>query len=135
MERTLFIVKPDAVERNLTGYIISQIEEGGLRIIALRMTRLSPEEAGRFYGVHKSKPFYEKLVSYMTSGRCVAAVAEGTEAIERVRTMCGATNPAEADEGTIRASFGLDLTRNSVHASDSPATAKVEVGFFFPDLD
>ena len=135
MERTLFIVKPDAVERNLIGKILAMIEDGGLRIAALKMTRLSERTAGEFYHVHRGKDFYGNLVSYMTSGRIVAGVAEGNDAIKRLRGACGATNPTAAAGGTIRATYGVNLTMNSIHASDSPATAQEEVGFFFSDLE
>lgn len=134
MEKTLFIVKPDATGRNLVGRIVSMIEEGGLSVVALRMARLDREAAGEFYRVHQGKDFYGRLVDYMTSGRVVAGVAEGEDAIKRLRAICGATDPAVAAPGTVRATYGVDLTRNSIHASDSPATAGVEVGFFFPEI-
>ena len=134
MERTLFIVKPDAVERNLIGKIIAMIEESGLEVVALKMTRLTKQTAAEFYAVHKGKPFFENLVAYMTSGRIVAGAVEGDDAIKRLRAACGATDPAQAAPGTIRATYGKNLTMNSVHASDAPATARVEVGFFFADL-
>jgi nucleoside-diphosphate kinase len=122
------------VGRKLTGRIISFIEEHGLRIIGMRMTRLSREEAGRFYAVHREKDFFEKLVSYMTSGECIVAAVEGDDAIRRVRGLCGNTDPSKAEKGTIRADYGLNITMNSIHASDSARTAHEEVGFFFPDL-
>jgi nucleoside-diphosphate kinase len=134
LERTLIIVKPDAVERKLAGKILSFIEENDLRIIGMRMTKLTEEEAGAFYAVHKEKDFYNNLVSYMTSGSCVPAAVEGDGAISRVRELCGNTDPSKAGPGTIRATYGLNLTMNSIHASDSPTTAREEVGFFFPDL-
>lgn len=134
LERTLIIVKPDAVTRNLTGKIISTIEENDLRVIGLMMTRLSEDEAAAFYAVHRGKAFYEKLVDYMTSGECVPAAIEGEDAVRRVRALCGNTDPSKADRGTIRADYGLNVTMNSIHASDSSATAREEVGFFFPDL-
>ena len=134
LERTLVIVKPDAVQRKLTGKIVSFLEESDLRIIGMRMTKLSEEQAGEFYAVHKEKEFYKNLVSYMTSGECVPAAVEGDDAISRVRALCGNTDPSKAEEGTIRADYGLNVTMNSIHASDSPATAREEVGFFFPDL-
>jgi nucleoside-diphosphate kinase len=99
------------------------------------MTQLSPDKAGAFYHVHTGKPFYEKLTSYMSSGRCVAVVVEGDGAVTALRRICGATDPSAAAQGTIRATFGINMTMNSVHASDSPATAEEEVRFFFPDLD
>jgi nucleoside-diphosphate kinase len=135
LERSLIIVKPDAVRRNLVGRILSFFEEGGLRLIALRMVRLTEDRAGEFYQVHKGKAFYDKLKAYMSSGEIVAAVVEGDNAIGRVREICGATDPAGASDGTIRAAFGISVTMNSVHASDSPASAVVEIRFFFPHLD
>jgi nucleoside-diphosphate kinase len=134
MERTLFIIKPDAVKRNQVGGILHVVELGGLRIRGMRMLKLTPEEAGRFYHVHKGKGFYDKLVDYMSSDACVAVALEGEDAISRLRAICGATDPAEAAEGTIRASFGINVTMNSVHASDSPVSATEELHFFFPDL-
>lgn len=134
LERTLIIIKPDAVRRKLTGRIISFIEENGLRVIGMKMTRLSEERAGAFYAVHREKEFYKNLVSYMTSGECVPAAVEGDDAIKRVRALCGNTDPSKAEKDTIRASYGLSVTMNSIHASDSPTTAREEVGFFFPDL-
>ena len=134
MEKTLFIVKPDAVGRNLVGRIIAAIEQGGLTVVALKMTRLTETSAGDFYHVHKGKEFYGRLVEYMTSDRIVAGVAEGDGAIARLRAICGATDPAAAAPGTVRATYGVDLTKNSIHASDAPATAREEVRFFFPDI-
>lgn len=134
LERTLIIVKPDAVKRNLTGKIISTIEENDLRVVGLMMTRLSGEQAAAFYAVHRGKAFFEKLVAYMTSGECVPAAIEGDDAVRRVRALCGNTDPSKADTGTVRASYGLNVTMNSIHASDSSATAREEVSFFFPDL-
>lgn len=134
LERTLIIVKPDAVKRGLTGKILSILEENDLRIVAMLMTRLSAERAGAFYAVHREKPFYQNLVSYMTSGECVPAAVEGADAITRVRALCGNTDPSKAEEGTVRAAYGLSVTMNSIHASDSPGTAQEEVAFFFPDL-
>jgi len=134
LERTLIIVKPDAVKRKLAGKILSFIEENDLRILGMRMMTLSEEDAGAFYAVHREKGFYENLVSYMTSGKCVPAVVEGEDAIDRVRGLCGNTDPSKAEKGSIRANYGLSITMNSIHASDSPATAREEVGFFFSDL-
>lgn len=135
MEKTLFIVKPDATERNLVGKIVAAIEEGGLAIVALRMARLTEQAAGEFYRVHKGKGFYGRLVEYMTSGRIVAGVAVGNDAIRRLRAICGATDPAAAAPGTVRSTYGVSLTKNSIHASDAPATAREEVRFFFPDVE
>jgi nucleoside-diphosphate kinase len=134
LERTLIIVKPDAVKRGLTGKILTVLEENDLRIIGLKMTKLSDDRAGAFYAVPKEKEFYKNLVSYMTSGECVPTAIEGVDAITRVRALCGNTDPSKAEKGTIRASYGLSVTMNSIHASDSPTTAREEVGFFFPDL-
>jgi nucleoside-diphosphate kinase len=135
LERTLFIVKPDAVERQLVGRIIAMIEDAGLVIAGLRIARLTGETAGAFYHVHTGKPFFQKLVEYMMSGRVVAGVAEGDDAIKRLRSVCGATDPAAAERGTIRATFGVTLRMNSIHASDSPGSAIEEIKFFFPDLE
>jgi nucleoside-diphosphate kinase len=134
MERTLLIIKPDAVRRSHIGKVLEIVERAGLRIRRIRMVDLTSEEAGRFYHVHKGKAFYEKLVAYMSSGSCVAVALEGDDAILRLRGICGATDPAEAADGTVRALFGINLTMNSVHASDSPVSATEELRFFFPDL-
>lgn len=130
-ERTLSIIKPDATARNITGKIITMLEEGGLRIIAQKRLRLSREQAERFYAVHKERPFYSDLVTFMTSGPILAQVLEGENAIERNREIMGATNPDEAAPGTIRKVFAETIERNSVHGSDSPETARREVAFFF----
>ena len=134
MERTLFIIKPDAVRRSHIGQILEAVERAGLRITGMRMLDLTSEQAGQFYHVHKGKGFYDNLVAYMSSGSCVVVALDGDDAVSRVRGVCGATDPAEAAEGTIRASFGINVTMNSVHASDSPASATEELRFFFPDL-
>jgi nucleoside-diphosphate kinase len=134
MERTLFIIKPDAVRRDLVGEILMTVEKAGLKILGLRMVELTPDQAGEFYRVHKGKGFYEKLKDYMSSGRCVVAALEGEDSITGLRKICGATDPAEAAAGTVRASFGISLTMNSVHASDSPQSAAYELSFFFPEL-
>lgn len=134
IERTLSIIKPDAVGKNLIGKICAQLEEGGLSIVASRMLRLSDAEAREFYAVHKDRPFFEDLVRFMTSGRVVAQVLEGEDAVARNRRIMGATNPAEADEGTIRNRHGSGIEANAVHGSDSPETARAEIAFFFPDL-
>ena len=131
IERTLLNIKPDAVERNLVGEIIRRIEERGYRILALDKLRLTSEEAKAFYKVHEGKPFFEELVTYMSSGPCVPLVVEGDGVIEGIRELIGATDPAKADDGTIRKDFALSMTRNSVHASDAPETASQEIGFFF----
>jgi nucleoside-diphosphate kinase len=134
MERTLFIIKPDAVGRDLVGEILMAVERAGLGIVDLRMLNLTADQAGEFYHVHKGKGFYEKLVAYMSSGRCVVAALEGEQAISRLRGVCGATDPSKAAQGTIRSSFGINVTMNSVHASDSPRSAADELAFFFPEL-
>ena len=130
-ERTLSIIKPDAVARNVIGQICSRLEAAGLRIVAARMVHLSRERAEAFYAVHKDRPFYPELVEFMTSGPCVVQVLEGEDAIARNREVMGATNPAEAAPGTIRADFAAEITENAVHGSDGPDTAKNEIEFFF----
>ena len=134
MERSLFIIKPDAVQRNLIGRIISYMESAGLEVVGMRMVHMTPEIAAGFYKVHEGKEFYDKLVEYMSSGKSVVVVLEGEDAINRIRKVCGATDPSKADEGTIRATFGMNITMNSVHASDSARSAEQEVPYFFPDL-
>ena len=131
IERTFSIIKPDATRRNITGQIAARLEEGGLRIVAQKRIRMSKEQAGEFYAVHKERPFYDNLVSFMTSGPVVVQVLEGENAVVRNREIMGATNPAEADEGTIRKDFGESIDANSVHGSDSPENAKIEIDFFF----
>ncbi len=135
MERTLVMIKPDGVQRNLIGKIINIFEEKGLKVIALKKVRLSKEQAKAFYIVHKDRPFYEELTDYMSSGPVVAMVLEGEDAIKRVREIMGATDPAEAAEGTIRKLFGLDKGRNTVHGSDSPESASKEIPFFFSKFE
>ena len=132
-ERTLSIIKPDGVEKNLIGEIISRFERAGLRVVAARMEHLSKEQAGEFYAVHKERPFYADLVAYMTSGPVVVQVLEGDEAIARNREIMGATNPDNADPGTIRADFAKSIEENVVHGSDGPDTAAEEIRFFFGD--
>jgi nucleoside-diphosphate kinase len=134
MERTLLIIKPDAVRRNHIGEILGMVERAGFEIVGMRMLGLTAREAGLFYHVHRGKSFYDKLVAYMSSGKCVAVALDADDAISRLRGVCGATDPAAAAGGTIRASFGINVTMNSVHASDSPASATEELRFFFPDL-
>jgi nucleoside-diphosphate kinase len=135
MERTLSIIKPDAVSRGLIGPVLQRIEEAGLQIVAVRMVRLSTAQAERFYAVHRERPFYQPLVKFMTSGPVVVSVLEADNAIQRYRDLMGATNPEEAAEGTLRREFGGNVERNAVHGSDSPETAGVEVSFFFSDLE
>ncbi|MYH38322.1 MAG: nucleoside-diphosphate kinase [Rhodospirillaceae bacterium] len=135
LERTFSIVKPDATARNLTGAINATIEEAGLRIVAQRRIRMTEEQAKGFYAVHAERPFYSDLVAFMTSGPVVVQVLEGQDAIARYRDVMGATNPAEAAEGTIRKSFAENIERNSVHGSDAPETAATEIRFFFSDVE
>jgi nucleoside-diphosphate kinase len=135
VERTLSIIKPDATRRNLTGRINTRFEEAGLRIIAQKRIRLTREQAERFYAVHAERAFYDDLCTYMISGPVVVQVLEGDDAIVRNREIMGATNPANAAPGTIRAEFGESVEANSVHGSDSPETATFEIGFFFSDIE
>ncbi|MEM9838029.1 MAG: nucleoside-diphosphate kinase [Pseudomonadota bacterium] len=132
-ERTLSIIKPDATARNITGKIITKFEDAGLRIVAQKRIRLSAERAGEFYAVHKERPFFGDLVSFMASGPVVVQVLEGEDAIAKNREVMGATNPKEAAAGTIRAEFAESIDANSVHGSDAPETAKEEIAFFFND--
>ncbi len=131
IEQTLSIIKPDAVSRNLIGAINHRFESGGLSIAACRMMHLTREQAEGFYAVHKERPFFNSLVAYMQSGPIVVQVLEGENAIARNREIMGATNPADAAAGTIRADFAENVERNSVHGSDAPETAKVEIAYFF----
>ena len=134
-ERTFSIIKPDATRRNLTGKINAVIEDAGLRIVGQRRLKLSRAQAEAFYGVHQGKPFFEELVGFMTSGPVVVQVLEGDNAVARYREVMGATNPANAAPGTIRQLFAESFTGNSVHGSDSPENAKVEIAQFFTDAD
>jgi len=131
MERTLAIIKPDAVQRQLVGVIISEIEMNKFAIMAIRTLRLSVEQAARFYGEHRAKPFYESLVAYMSSGQLYALVLEKEDAVEEWRQLMGPTDPAKAGPLTLRKRFAIDLQLNSVHGADSPATAAWEIDFFF----
>ena len=135
IERTLSIIKPDATRRNLTGQINARLEAAGLRIVAQRRLRLTRAQAEAFYAVHKERPFYPSLCDFMTSGPVVAQVLEGENAVERNRAVMGATDPAKADPGTIRKDFAESIEANSVHGSDSPATAAKEIAFFFAESD
>lgn len=134
-ERTLSIVKPDAVAANRIGTIIGRLEEAGLRVVAARMLHMSREQAESFYDVHRERPFFHDLVAFMTSGPVVVQVLEGDNAIERNREVMGATDPAKAAPGTIRADFATNIEENAVHGSDSPETAAKEIAFFFADGD
>jgi nucleoside-diphosphate kinase len=135
MERTLAILKPDAVSRGLTGDILKRIEASGLKLQALRKVHLTRVQAESFYDVHKERPFYRSLCDYMTSGPVVAAALAGEKAITRWRELMGATDPAKAAAGTIRKDFGQNIEKNAVHGSDAPETAAREVAFFFSGLD
>ena len=130
-QRTLSIIKPDATKRNITGKIIQKFEDGGLSIIAQKRMLLTKEQAEAFYSVHKERPFYNDLVSFMTSGPVVVQVLEGDNAIQRNRDIMGATNPEDADSGPIRAEYALNIEANSVHGSDSEDNAVIEISFFF----
>ena len=133
IERTLSIIKPDAVGKNVIGEIYSRFEKAGLRIVAARMLHLSREQAGAFYAVHENRPFYADLVAFMTSGPVMVQVLEGEGAIARNREVMGATDPAKAAPGTIRADFAKTVDENAVHGSDGPETAQAEIAFFFPE--
>ena len=133
IERTFSIIKPDATRRNITGKIIDRLEGAGLRVIAQKRIHMSKEQAEGFYAVHKERPFFNDLVTFMTSGPVVVQVLEGEGAIARNREVMGATNPKEAAAGTIRADFAENIEANSVHGSDGPDTAKEEIAFFFSD--
>ncbi len=135
VEQTLSIIKPDAVAKNVTGQINSRFEAAGLQIVAQKMLLLSDELAGGFYAEHKERPFYPDLVAFMTSGPVVVQVLEGEGAILKNRELMGATNPAEADAGTIRADFAKSIDANAVHGSDSPASAAREIAYFFASSD
>jgi nucleoside-diphosphate kinase len=135
VERTLSIIKPDATRRNLTGQINSRFEEAGLRIVAQRRIRMSQEQAEGFYAVHKDRAFFNDLCEFMSSGPVVVQVLEGDNAIVRNREIMGATNPANADDGTIRKDFGESIEANSVHGSDSPENAATEISYFFSHLE
>jgi nucleoside-diphosphate kinase len=135
IERTFSIVKPDAVRRNLIGKIYERFESGGLQILAARMIHLTRTQAQDFYAVHRERPFYNDLVEYMISGPVMVQVLEGENAIARNREIMGATNPADAAPGTIRADFAESVEANAVHGSDGPDTAREEIAFFFDDAD
>jgi len=130
-ERTFSIIKPDATRRNLTGAVTKMLEDAGLRVVASKRIRMSREQAEGFYAVHKERPFFNDLVTFMTSGPVVVQVLEGENAVARNREVMGATNPAQADEGTIRKSYAESIEANSVHGSDSLDNARIEIDFFF----
>lgn len=135
LERTFSIIKPDATRRNLTGKVTAKLEEAGLRVIASKRLHLSREQAEAFYAVHKERPFYGDLCTFMTSGPVVVQVLEGEDAVNKNRAVMGATNPANAEPGTIRAEFAESVEANSVHGSDAPETAAEEIKFFFTDAE
>jgi nucleoside-diphosphate kinase len=135
MERTLSIVKPDGVKKNLIGEVLKRFEQPGLRIAAMRMLRMSIDDAKGFYIIHKERPFYDSLTSFMSEGPVVVMVVEGENAINKVRQIMGATNPKDAAPGTIRADFASDIEHNIVHGSDSKESAAFEIPFFFPALE
>ncbi len=133
IERTLSIIKPDAVAKNVIGQIYARFESAGLKVIAARMMQLSREDAGRFYAVHKERPFFKDLVDFMVSGPVMVQVLEGDNAVVKNRELMGATDPKKADKGTIRADFADSIDANAVHGSDSADNAKIEIAFFFPE--
>ncbi len=133
MSRTLLIIKPDATQRNLIGHIVSRLEKAGFKLVEVRMLKLAGEQARQFYAVHEGKPFLDDLVEFMSSGLVVPMVLEKENAVDDLRTLIGATNPASAACGTIRQEIAVDLQRNSVHASDSDENAAKEIAFFFED--
>jgi nucleoside-diphosphate kinase len=135
IERTLAIVKPDAVERKLTGQILQRIEQSGFQIRAMRLVRLTRDEAEGFYAVHRSRPFFGSLTTFMSSGPAVVMVLEAEHAIRKWRTLMGATDPAKADPGTLRKEFAESIERNATHGSDAPETAAYEIGYFFAGVD
>ena len=135
MERTLSIIKPDATSRNITGKVISMIEENGLKIIAQKRIKLTPEKAGEFYAEHKGKPFYENLIEIMSSAPVVVQVLEAEDVIQKYRKVMGATNPDVAEPGTIRKNFALAIDKNTVHGSDSSKSAEREINFFFNEIE
>ena len=135
IERTLSIIKPDGVEKGIIGKVISRFETQGLKPIAVKMKRLSRAEAEGFYAVHKARPFFADLVKFMTSGPVVLMVLEGEGAVTKNRDIMGATDPKKAVEGTIRKDFATDIEKNTVHGSDSPENAKIEVSYFFPEIE
>ncbi|MGL1862320.1 MAG: nucleoside-diphosphate kinase [Pseudodesulfovibrio sp.] len=133
IEKTFSIIKPDAVERNLIGDVVKMIQDSGLKVKAMKMIQMDRAKAEGFYAVHSERPFFGELVDYMISGPVVVSCLEGENAIENYRNLMGATNPADAAEGTIRAAFGQDIQNNSCHGSDAPETAATEIAYFFND--
>ncbi|EPR42394.1 Nucleoside diphosphate kinase [Desulfovibrio sp. X2] len=135
IQRTLSIIKPDATARSLDGAILKMIQEAGLKVVAMKRLHLTAEQAGGFYAVHKERPFYNDLCSFMSSGPVLVSVLEGEDAIARYRTLMGATNPEKAEEGTIRKAYAQNIEANSVHGSDAPETAAFEISYFFSQLE
>ncbi len=135
VERTLMLIKPDAVRKGVEGKIIAHVQEKGFKLLALKKLKLTKEQAQQFYIVHKDRPFYDELCEFMSSGPIVAMVWEGENAISRIREIMGATNPEEAAEGTLRKLYGTNVGENAVHGSDSPESAAVEIPFFFSRLE
>ncbi len=135
VERTLTIIKPDAMEQHVAGKILARLEEEGFRIVAARLVRMSEQQAGGFYAVHKERPFYGDLCRFMSSGPAMPIVLEREDAIACLRKIMGATDPANAEDGTIRKAFATSIERNCVHGSDAPETAAAEIGYFFPGLE
>ena len=134
MNRTLLIIKPDATERNLVGHVVNRLEKAGFKVVGMQMMQLQQEQAEGFYAVHKERPFYQSLVAFMTSGVVVPMVLEKDNAVADLRTLMGATNPAEAACVTIRSEIGVNIEKNSVHGSDSDENAKKEISFFFEGM-
>jgi len=134
-ERTLSIIKPDGVSKNLIGEVVKRIEESGLKVVAMKMIKMTKQQAKGFYKVHESKPFYESVTDFMSSGPSVVMVLEGEGAIKRYRKLMGATNYKEAAEGTIRRAFATDIEKNIIHGSDSEETTKFEINYFFNELE
>jgi nucleoside-diphosphate kinase len=135
LERTLSIVKPDGVQKNVIGDVYGRFEKAGLRIVAARMMQLTQAQAEGFYAVHRERPFFASLTEFMASGPAIVVVLEAPEAIKKWRTLMGATDPAKADTGTLRKEFAQSIERNATHGSDAPETAAFEIGYFFPGID
>lgn len=135
MERTLTIIKPDAVQRNLAGKVLARLEAEGFLILGMKMVHLSKQDAERFYAVHRERPFFESLTTYMASGAALPVLLQRDNAIQALRDLMGATNPAQAAAGTLRKEFGIDVEKNAVHGSDSPESAAQEIPFFFSQLE
>ncbi len=135
MERTLSIIKPDGVAKNLIGEVIRRFEQNGIRIVAMKLIRMTKAQAEGFYAVHRERPFFDSVTDFMSSGPCVVMILEGDDVIARNRTLMGATNPKDAADGTIRKDFATDVEKNVVHGSDAPETAAFEISYFFSQLE